>query len=99
MENPTIAEMSSASNPTDASPTANPINTPFNTSATTIQPSPFQSLAPLTIKLDRTNYPYWKSQALPALRAHDLEGYVIGTRVCPPQFVDNRIPQYRQPRS
>ncbi|KAF4372294.1 hypothetical protein G4B88_007038 [Cannabis sativa] len=49
----------------------------------------FQSLAPLTLKLDRGNYTFWKSQVLPALRAHDLEGFVLGTKECPPQFVDN----------
>ncbi|KAF4346490.1 hypothetical protein G4B88_020992 [Cannabis sativa] len=75
MENPTSTEMSLASNPADATPTAKPINTPVITPVAAIQSSPFKSLAPLTIKLERTNYPYWRSQALPALRAHDLEGY------------------------
>ncbi|KAF4398867.1 hypothetical protein G4B88_023461 [Cannabis sativa] len=51
----------------------------------------FQNLAPLTLKLDRGNYTFWKSQVLPALRAHDLEGFVLGTKACPPQFVDNTI--------
>ncbi|KAF4386292.1 hypothetical protein G4B88_003509 [Cannabis sativa] len=39
-----------------------------------------QSLAPLTLKLDRGNYTFWKSQVLPSLRAHDLEGFVLGTK-------------------
>ncbi|KAF4380306.1 hypothetical protein F8388_024599 [Cannabis sativa] len=83
MENPATAEVSSASNPADATPMVEPVNTPVITPAATIQSSPFQSLAPLTIKLERTNYPYWRSQALPAFRAHDLEGYVLGTKPYP----------------
>ncbi|KAF4360186.1 hypothetical protein F8388_000055 [Cannabis sativa] len=73
MESPTSVERSTASNPNDA-PIDNTTPSIIEpTPAPAIAPSPFQSLAPLTIKLDRTNYPYWKSQALPALRAHDLE--------------------------
>ncbi|KAF4362700.1 hypothetical protein G4B88_028753 [Cannabis sativa] len=87
MENPVTAEMSSASNPADAAPTAEPVVPPVITPAPAIPSSPFQNLAPLTIKLERANYPYWRSQALPALRAHELEGYVLGTKPCPPQFV------------
>ncbi|PON91706.1 hypothetical protein TorRG33x02_125370, partial [Trema orientale] len=49
----------------------------------------FQSLAPLSIKLDRTNYSFWRSQVLPAVRAHDLEGFLLGTVPCPPRFVDH----------
>lgn len=46
----------------------------------------FQSLTPLTLKLDRTNYSFWKTQVIPALRAHNLEGFILGTNVCPPRF-------------
>ncbi|KAF4361339.1 hypothetical protein G4B88_005129 [Cannabis sativa] len=91
MDNPTTVEMSSTSNPADAAPTAEPVNTPVISPAPAIPSSPFQSLAFLTIKLEGTNYPYWRSQALPALRAHELEGYVLGTKPCPPQFVDNTV--------
>ncbi|XP_060970030.1 uncharacterized protein LOC133037187 [Cannabis sativa] len=83
--------MSSASNPANEPSPADTVNTPAITPAPPVQSFPFQSLAPLTIKLDRSNYPYWRSQALPALRAHDLEGYALGTKHCPPQFVDNTI--------
>ncbi|KAF4365957.1 hypothetical protein F8388_019201 [Cannabis sativa] len=76
MESPTSVDRSTASNPNDA-PIDNTTPSIIEpTPAPAIAPSPFQSLAPLTIKLDRTNYPYWKSQALPALRAHHLEGPV-----------------------
>ncbi|KAF4355480.1 hypothetical protein F8388_015234 [Cannabis sativa] len=86
MEKPTSAEMSSASNPANEPSPADTVNTPAITPAPPVQSFPFQSLAPLTIKLDRSNYPYWRSQALPALRAHDLEGYVLGTKHCPPHI-------------
>ncbi|KAF4376978.1 hypothetical protein F8388_022694 [Cannabis sativa] len=52
-------------------------------------PAPLlQPLAPITIRLDRDNYPYWRSQVVPAVRAHDLDGFIFGTRPCPPQFLD-----------
>ena len=38
--------------------------------------------------LDRDNYAYWRSQVLPAVRAHDLDGFLFGTRLCPPQYLD-----------
>ncbi|KAF4354635.1 hypothetical protein F8388_009626 [Cannabis sativa] len=60
---------------------------PVPQSATVPSVSIFQSLAPLTLKLDRGNYTFWKSQVLPALRAHDLEGFVLGTKECPPQCI------------
>ncbi|KAF4382947.1 hypothetical protein G4B88_010118 [Cannabis sativa] len=88
METPTSTEKSSTNEPA-VTMTALP-SEPVIPVPNTIS-SPFQSLAPLTIKLDRTNYPYWKSQVLPTLRAYDLEGYILGTKLCPPQFVDNTI--------
>ncbi|KAF4350088.1 hypothetical protein G4B88_008488 [Cannabis sativa] len=52
-------------------------------------PTPLlQPLAPITIRLDRDNYPYWRSQFVPTVRAHDLDGFLFGTRPCPPQFLD-----------
>ncbi|KAF4386199.1 hypothetical protein F8388_016451 [Cannabis sativa] len=57
---------------------------PVQAAPATAPVSIFQNLAPLTLKLDRGNYSFWKSQVLPALRAHDLEGFILGTRVCPP---------------
>ncbi|KAF4374707.1 hypothetical protein F8388_020228 [Cannabis sativa] len=54
---------------------------PVQAAPATAPVSIFQNLAPLTLKLDRGNYSFWKSQVLPALRAHDLEGFILGTRV------------------
>ncbi|XP_075103758.1 uncharacterized protein LOC142178326 [Nicotiana tabacum] len=39
------------------------------------------------IKLDRNNYVLWRSQVLPTLRGHDLEGYMDGSCECPPKFI------------
>lgn len=38
------------------------------------------------IKLDRHNFVLWKSQILPVLRGHDLEGYADGSLLCSPKF-------------
>lgn len=42
-----------------------------------------------SIKLDRNNYIIWKSQLLPVLRGHDLEGYVDGTHKCPSRMISS----------
>ncbi|PON57046.1 hypothetical protein TorRG33x02_294740, partial [Trema orientale] len=31
------------------------------------------TLPPLSLRLNRSNYAYWRSQILPAVRAHELE--------------------------
>ncbi|GAV63360.1 UBN2_3 domain-containing protein, partial [Cephalotus follicularis] len=38
----------------------------------------------VSIKLDRHNYPLWRSQFLPILRATQLYGYIDGSITCPP---------------
>ncbi|XP_062075179.1 uncharacterized protein LOC133779204 [Humulus lupulus] len=45
-------------------------------------------LAPITIRPNRENYPYWRSQVIPAVRAHECNGFLFGTRPCPPQYLD-----------
>ena len=53
-------------------------------------PLPLQNtLVPLTLKLDRNNFAIWRSLILPAVRALDIEGFLDGSRVCPPRFVPN----------
>ena len=44
------------------------------------------TLNPITIRLDRNNYAFWRSQVIPAVHAHDLDGFLFGSRSCPPQF-------------
>ena len=57
-----------------------PVNLPNNT------------LLPLTLRLDRTNYSYWRALALAAVRAYNLEGYVLGTTPSPPRFLPGNLP-------
>lgn len=40
-----------------------------------------------SIKLDRDNYLLWKNMILPIIRGHNLEGYLLGTKVCPSEFI------------
>ena len=47
------------------------------------------SLMPLSLKLDRNNYAYWRSQVLPVVRAHGLEGFLLGNISCPAQFMNS----------
>lgn len=43
----------------------------------------------LQIHLDRTNYPYWQVLVLPAARAYNLDGYILGTIPPPPPLLAN----------
>lgn len=86
MDSPTSGVQS-----TSTHPPVNPQNLPASASPPAVPVSHFQSLAPLTIKLDHTNYLFWKSQVLLALRGYELEGYILGTSVCPPQLVNNTV--------
>ena len=45
---------------------------------------PNNQLLPIQIRLDRTNYQYWRIQVLAAVRAYDLEGFLLGTIPPPP---------------
>ena len=45
------------------------------------------TLAPINIKLDRSNYLFWKTQILPATRAHDLEAFLLSTKSKPNEVI------------
>ena len=45
------------------------------------------ALPSVSIKLDRTNYLFWKSQILPAMRAHDLESFLLNTKLKPEEYI------------
>ena len=45
------------------------------------------TLAPVQIKLDHSNYIFWKSQILPVARAHDLETFLLGTKSKPSEAI------------
>jgi hypothetical protein len=42
---------------------------------------------PISEKLTKTNYPLWRAQVLPAVRAAQLEGMITGTEKEPEQFI------------
>lgn len=46
-------------------------------------PLPNNSLLPLNLRLDRSNYSYWSALALAATRAYNLDGYLLGTTTQP----------------
>ncbi|KAI9194625.1 hypothetical protein LWI28_007714 [Acer negundo] len=43
----------------------------------------------VSLKLDTTNYIYWKAQVLPVIRALDLDDIVLGLKICPEKFVES----------
>ncbi|KAL5813122.1 hypothetical protein ACOSQ3_028072 [Xanthoceras sorbifolium] len=45
----------------------------------------------LPIKLDESNYIYWKTQILPAINALDLESFIDETKTPPSQFVTVQV--------
>lgn len=45
--------------------------------------SPLPQFHPIVLKLDRTNYSFWRAQVLPTIRAHGFEEYISAT-VMPP---------------
>ena len=59
-------------------------------------PSSSQSIIPMaipstlpsiSIKLDRSNYMFWKSQILPTARTHDMEMFLLGTKPKLDEFI------------
>ena len=56
-----------------------------------VPPLPNNHLLQIQIRLDRTNYSYWRVIVLAAVRAHDLEGYLLGTITPPPSFLPRTL--------
>ena len=54
------------------------------------------SLNQLKLRLDRTNYNYCRAQVLPLVRAHNLEGFLLGSTQPPAQFIDIYNPNGNQ---
>ena len=53
---------------------------------------PNNTLLPLNIRLDRTNYTYWRALAMAAVRAYNLEGFLTGSIPPPPHMLPGNIP-------
>uniref|UniRef100_A0A803PAZ4 Reverse transcriptase Ty1/copia-type domain-containing protein n=1 Tax=Cannabis sativa TaxID=3483 RepID=A0A803PAZ4_CANSA len=60
-----------------------PVTTPFG--STLIQP--------FTMKLDRHNFPLWKTMVFTIIRGHRLEGFINGQRTPPKEFIISGIPK------
>ncbi|KAK9148365.1 hypothetical protein Scep_007122 [Stephania cephalantha] len=41
-----------------------------------------------SVKLDGSNYIIWRSAILSLIRDYKFDGYLFGTKTCPPQFLD-----------
>lgn len=39
------------------------------------------------VKLERTNFLLWESSILLIIRGHKLEGHILGSKICPQQFI------------
>ena len=62
------------------------ISSPFSHTIPMVIPS---TLTPLNIRLNRSNYAFWKSRIIPVVRVHDLNGILLGTRIIPQEFITN----------
>lgn len=51
--------------------------------------SPFSSTLsqPFSLKLDRNNFPLWKTMVFTIIRGHRLEGYLNGQKTCPAEYI------------
>ncbi|KAK6144727.1 hypothetical protein DH2020_021547 [Rehmannia glutinosa] len=45
----------------------------------------------IILRLDRTNYHFWKAHVLSTVRAHGFEGFLFGTELLPPKFVASAV--------
>ncbi|PON83159.1 Copia-like polyprotein/retrotransposon [Trema orientale] len=43
--------------------------------------------------LNRSNYLLWKSQVIPPVRGHGVAGYLLGTKLCPAEFLERHDEQ------
>lgn len=57
------------------------------------------TLHPISVKLERNNYTIWRSQVLPAARAHRLDQILIGKLPKPPRFSQSTSVNSSQPAS
>lgn len=58
-----------------------------STSASFSSAAVLPNLPQIAMCLNRTNFAYWRSLVLPAIRAHDLDGFLLGTRRRPEALI------------
>ena len=57
---------------------------------------PFSSnLNPISIKLDRNNYGFWRSQILLVVKAYKHDGCLTRTKMCPLQSIEKLDIQFK----
>ncbi|XP_022842004.1 uncharacterized protein LOC111365701 [Olea europaea var. sylvestris] len=56
------------------------------------QPLPFgvNLTQMVSMKLDKNNFLLWKNMILPIIRGHNLEGHILGTKLCPLEFISTQ---------
>ncbi|KAL2471676.1 Uncharacterized protein Adt_39812 [Abeliophyllum distichum] len=40
-----------------------------------------------SVKLEKNNFLLWQSMILPIIRGHNLEGFILGSKKCPSEFL------------
>lgn len=76
----TSPELTGAGNPApqpSMAPAQLPVVTPFSNTLS----------QPFSLKLDRNNFPLWKTMVFTIIRGHRLEGYLNGQKECPPEVL------------
>ncbi|KAL2534506.1 Uncharacterized protein Adt_07857 [Abeliophyllum distichum] len=44
-----------------------------------------------SVKLDKNNFLLWQNMILPIIRGHGLEGHILGTKLCPQEFIGTQV--------
>ncbi|KAK0586960.1 hypothetical protein LWI29_015268 [Acer saccharum] len=82
------AESQNSGNPTASSQSMMPHLAGNTGPQATLSGMPMPTQAS-SVKLDRENFLLWKNMVMPIIRSYKLEGYILGTKICPPQFIQN----------
>uniref|UniRef100_A0A803QHZ4 Retrotransposon Copia-like N-terminal domain-containing protein n=1 Tax=Cannabis sativa TaxID=3483 RepID=A0A803QHZ4_CANSA len=81
-----------ASKDTDTSARSDTPKAPIPAEAQVPPYFPNNNLLPLNLRLDRSNYTYWRTLVLAAVRAYNLDGFLLGTNPPPPQLTAGNVP-------
>lgn len=50
----------------------------------------------LFVKLDKNNSLLWKNMIIPIIIGHNLEGFILGTEECPPEFTETQVTKVQE---
>lgn len=81
--------MSSSDSATNLSASGTPLNPFASETPISVSTKLFASSIPqlCSIKLDCNNFLLWNCSILPVIRGHKMEGYLLGTKHCPPKTI------------